>query len=306
MYFSCISPHPTPFDSFTSSEKNLLMNKRLHVVKYQWLEDCMERDKRLQEETYSLKTIEVEDSSTVECKHDVDLGAISGLDNLDNQNISSSLDVREQRREKTAPEIPKILVSHEEVGKRKRGRPAGGTSNRKGKTTVAQARRTRACTGKKPAKICDNESDESGSHNEKTCREEIKSREGNHEMSCKESSEIQETKMVQDSESSYRGKAAEEEVEKDVRYEEYNIVPNIELIETHRSQDTERPEKFEVMIDPVQAMLLDMIPSLGVKKIETTDTILEDEKPLLDPNAEPTKKKKVSYKDVAGELLKDW
>ena len=237
----------------------------------------------------------------------MDLGAISGLDNLDNQNISSSLDVREQqRREKTAPEIPKILVSHEEVGKRKRGRPAGGTSNRKGKTTVAQARRTRACTGKKPAKICDNESDESGSHNEKTCREEIKSREGNHEMSCKESSEIQETKMVQDSESSYRGKAAEEEVEKDVRYEEYNIVPNIELIETHRSQDTERPEKFEVMIDPVQAMLLDMIPSLGVKKIETTDTILEDKKPLLDPNAEPTKKKKVSYKDVAGELLKDW
>ncbi|XP_030952468.1 DNA ligase 4 [Quercus lobata] len=296
----------TVLNSFTSSEKNLLMNKRLHVVKYQWLEDCMERDKRLQEETYSLKTIEVEDSSTAECKHDVDLGAISGLDNLDNQNISSSLDVREQRREKTAPEIPKILVSHEEVGKRKRGRPAGGTSNRKGKTTVAQARRTRACTGKKPAKICDNESDESGSHNEKTCREEIKSREGNHKMSCKESSEIQETKMVQDSESSYRGKAAEEEVEKDVRYEEYNIVPNIELIETHRSQDTERPEKFEVMIDPVQAMLLDMIPSLGVKKIETTDTILEDEKPLLDPNAEPTKKKKVSYKDVAGELLKDW
>ncbi|KAL0015445.1 hypothetical protein SO802_002514 [Lithocarpus litseifolius] len=295
----------TVLNSFTSSEKHLLMNKRLHVVKYQWLEDCMERDKRLQEETYSLKTIEVEDSSTVECKHDVDLGALSGLDNLDNQNVSSSLDVREQRREKTAPEIPKILVSHEEVGKRKRGRPAGCTSNRKGKTTVAQARRTRACTGKKPAKICDNESDESGSHDEKTSREEIKIREGNHEMSCKESSEIQETKMVQDSESSYRGKAAEE-VEKDVRYEEYNIVPNIELIETHRSQDSERPEKFEVMIDPVQAMLLDMIPSLGVKKIETTDTILEDEKLLLDPNAEPTKKKKVSYKVVAGELLKDW
>ncbi|KAM3760244.1 hypothetical protein ACB098_01G179200 [Castanea mollissima] len=296
----------TVLNSFTSSEKHLLMNKRLHVVKSQWLEDCMERDKRLQEETYSLKTIEVEDSSTVECKHDVDLGALSGLDNLDNLNISTSLDVREQRREKTAPEIPKILVSHEEVGKRKRGRPAGGTSNRKGKTTVAQARRTRACTGKKPAKICDNESDKSGSHDEKTCREEIKIREGNHEMSCKESSEIQETEMVQDSESSYRGKASEEEVEKDVRYEEYNIVPNIELIETHRSQDSVRPEKFEVMIDPVQAMLLDMIPSLGVKKIETTDTILEREKPLLDPNAEPTKKKKVSYKDVAGKLLKDW
>ncbi|KAK7849172.1 dna ligase 4 [Quercus suber] len=56
----------TVLNSFTSSEKHLLMNKRLHVVKYQWLEDCMERDERLQEETYSLKTIEVEDSSTVE------------------------------------------------------------------------------------------------------------------------------------------------------------------------------------------------------------------------------------------------
>uniref|UniRef100_A0A2N9G3C4 DNA ligase n=1 Tax=Fagus sylvatica TaxID=28930 RepID=A0A2N9G3C4_FAGSY len=297
----------TVLKSFSSSEKHFLRNKRLHVVKSQWLEECVERDQRLEEETYSLRTIGVEDSSTEECKHDkhdLGLGALSGLDNVENQNLSSSPDVRKQRTEETAPEMPKNLASHEGVGKRKRGRPAG-TSMKRGKTTVAQARRTRARTGKKPAKITENESDESGSQDEKTCREEIKMREGNHETAGKGSSEIQETEMVEDSDSSYRGKAAEQEVEKDV-IESYNNVPNIELTETHNSQDTEKPEQLEVLTDPVQAMLLDMIPSLGMKKIETIDTIREDEKPLLDPNAEPTKKKKVSYKDVASKLLKDW
>jgi hypothetical protein len=134
-------------------------------------------------------------------KHDVGLGALSGLDNVENQNLSSSPDVRKQRREETALEMPKILASHEGVGKRKRGRPAG-TSMKRGKTTMAQARRTRARTRKKPAKITEDELDESGSHDEKTCREEIKMREGNHETASKGSLEIQETEMVEDSNSS--------------------------------------------------------------------------------------------------------
>lgn len=35
-------------------------------MKSQWLEECVERDQRLEEETYSLRTIGVEDSSTEE------------------------------------------------------------------------------------------------------------------------------------------------------------------------------------------------------------------------------------------------
>lgn len=69
-------------------------------------------------------------------------------------------------------------------------------------------------------------------------------------------------------------------------------------------EDTNR--KLEVMTDPVQAMLLEMIPTLGLKKAESESTVLENEKPQPNLEANPVKKKKVSYKDVAGDLLKDW
>jgi DNA ligase-4 len=242
-------------------------------------------------------------------KHDPDLEAPSGLDSEEKQNMSPSLDLRKQRTDKTALEKPKIVASCEGIGKRKRGRPAG-TSMEKGKTTTAQARRTRARIGQRPAKICDNESDESVSHDEKTQREEIKIREGNPEMVGKGSSEFQGTEVVEDSESSPRGKAVEQEVEKDIIgcEEWHDKVPKVEMTKMHNnSNDSERPEKLEVMTDPVQAMLLDMIPSLGVKEIRVRERILKDDKPPpSDSNAEPSKKKKVSYKDVAGELLKDW
>lgn len=239
-------------------------------------------------------------------KHDQDLEATAGLDNEEKQNMSPLLDLREQITDNTALEKPKTLASYEGIGKRKRGRPAG-TSMKKGKTTMTQARRTRGRIGQRPAKICDNESDESLSHDEKTHREENNIREGNHETVGTGSSEIQGTEIIEDSESSARGKAAEE-VEKDIGYEElHDKVPNVEKTKMHiNSKDGERSEKLEVMADPVQAMLLDMIPSLGAKEVGTRERILNDEKPPLDPNAEPTKKKKVSYKDVAGELLKDW
>jgi DNA ligase 4 len=112
-------------------------------------------------------------------------------------------------------------------------------------------------------------------------------------------------------------------------------------------------EKMEQMVDPLQAMLLDMVPALrhnmaedvvapakvgkdvpGValrhnmaedvvapakvgKDVPGVGSFTSNSENLLpqvgtsdvltpDLNAAPTKKKKVSYKDVAGELLKDW
>ncbi|KAG6644099.1 hypothetical protein CIPAW_08G032200 [Carya illinoinensis] len=291
------------------SEKHLLWNKVLHVVKSQWLEDCLERDQRLPEETYSLKVIGVHNSNTVECKHDkhdLDLGALSRSDNEEKQNMHSSPDARKQGREEAPLAKPKILASYEGVGKRKRGRPAG-TSRIKGKTATVQARRTRAHIGKGPAKISVNESDEIGSHDETTHGKEIKMMEGTHEMASNGSSEIQETEIVEAFESSPRGKVAEQEVEKNIGSQKwYDKVPEVGMTTTLSSQHSERPEKLEVMTDPVQAMLLDMIPSLGVTAARTKDTITDGETQPLDPNAEPKKKKKVSYRDVAGELLKDW
>ena len=92
-------------------------------------------------------------------------------------------------------------------------------------------------------------------------------------------------------------------------------------------------EKMEQMIDPFQAMLLDMVPALRQNRAEDTSRVpsAKVEKDISgvgsstsnfeitlpqtgtsgvpappDPNAAPPKKKKVSYKDVAEELLKDW
>ena len=84
-------------------------------------------------------------------------------------------------------------------------------------------------------------------------------------------------------------------------------------------------EKIEQMVDPLHAMLLDMIPTLSTTRSQgatrvppevltytskNSDIPVTDAGtsgvPAPDPNAAPPKKKKVSYKDVASELLKDW
>lgn len=104
-------------------------------------------------------------------------------------------------------------------------------------------------------------------------------------------------------------------------------------VEEASSQDSriaktemDREEKIQIHEDPVQAMLMDMIPSLSLKNMtgetskanvcgesetsekrklddETDNTCVKAEGDEVPP---PVKKKKVSYRDVAGELLKDW
>lgn len=44
-------------NSFSGTEKRLIWNGKLHIVQSQWLEDCVEREQRLPEETYSLKPL---------------------------------------------------------------------------------------------------------------------------------------------------------------------------------------------------------------------------------------------------------
>ncbi|GAB2224918.1 hypothetical protein Drorol1_Dr00005698 [Drosera rotundifolia] len=79
---------------------------------------------------------------------------------------------------------------------------------------------------------------------------------------------------------------------------------------------TSPSEKLEIMVDPVHAMLLDMIPSLGLKKVESSIPVGNGQSSANDvPKANPSvgeageqmkKKKRVSYKDMVDELLKDW
>ncbi|KAL3567082.1 hypothetical protein D5086_032497, partial [Populus alba] len=141
--------------------------------------------------------------------------------------------------------------------------------------------------------------------------------------------DIQQTKTVEDSESSWRGKAKEETAEENRHEEWLDKAPDVEMSERYYDKVSEKPEKLEVMVDPVHAILMDMIPSLGMKKGETTNPtfdnekqaegphaqsgpsmkkventtpILDTEKPAENPSLLPVKKK-VSYKDLAAKLL---
>ncbi|KAK2646210.1 hypothetical protein Ddye_021405 [Dipteronia dyeriana] len=293
--------------SFNAAEKHLFLNKKLHVVGSQWLEDCLEREQKMEEYTYSLKPSETEKLYFELCQQDLDMEEASNLETLGSNGTLSFPDiVGSQGGNKVSPENPKRLASPKREDKRKRGRPVGG-STKKGKISVNHARRTRAHVGKKPLKIYENESDEGGFCDEKGTEDDIQKGEGNHDnhgLVNKENLEVQQYEVIGNSESLQRGKAYEQEVAENDKQVEFVKTPEIEMVERY-DQDTEKPEWLEVTVDPVQAMLLDMIPSLGMKKAETIDPILKEKLPA-DPTAGPSKKKKVSYKDIAGELLKDW
>nr|XP_034902164.1 DNA ligase 4 isoform X2 [Populus alba] len=209
------------------------------------------------------------------------------------------------------------------------GEPAGGITKKR-KMGAGLARRTRACTVNKPAKISEEKPDESCSHDDKN--EENEMSEGNEEIHgpvSKYNLDIQQTKTVEDSESSWRGKAKEETAEENRHEEWLDKAPDVEMSERYYDKVSEKPEKLEVMVDPVHAILMDMIPSLGMKKGETTNPtfdnekqaegphaqsgpsmkkventtpILDTEKPAENPSLLPVKKK-VSYKDLAAKLL---
>ncbi|XP_009359940.2 DNA ligase 4 isoform X2 [Pyrus x bretschneideri] len=294
--------------SFTEGDKRYLHSKRLHIVGSQWLEDCLERDQRLQEEKYSLKPNGLEESNVEEWKHDMGLEeAPCDMDAVENHNSCFPNRKGKEIEVKAAPENYKMLDSPERGSKRKRGRPAR-TSLNKGKSAVNQARRARARIGRKPAKISGNESEEGGSHDSTSLGEEVDLGERIHGTVGQESRDIQENEAMKDSESLRRGKAVEQDVAEDIRIEEPYKIAEIKMKEKQNVQESKKREELEATADPVEAMLLDMIPSLGMKKAETTYTSTRDEKPAPDPipNAGPSKKKKVSYKDIASELLKDW
>uniref|UniRef100_A0A2P2K6Q3 DNA ligase n=1 Tax=Rhizophora mucronata TaxID=61149 RepID=A0A2P2K6Q3_RHIMU len=227
-------------------------------------------------------------------------------------------DITHKRAGNVLLEGSKTLLSSQRGGKRKRGRPSG--SMKRGKSNVSQARRTRAMVVNRLSKIREDKSDETGSSDDRTNEggETVEQDCGIYGMASKDNSELQETQMVK-----HKGEVAEEEVAEDQikeafinttvfktggshRQQEWiGEAPDVEMGEKFCDQEIEKPEKLEVMVDPVHAMLVDMIPSLGMKKAEIISPTPDNENPDIMPDSKPVKKKKVSYKDVAGELLKN-
>ncbi|KAK3023554.1 hypothetical protein RJ639_044639 [Escallonia herrerae] len=282
--------------SYSAAEVHLLHNKRMYVVRFEWLEDCIEKDQRLDEAIYNLKPSALEDSTIHGLKHDVDDGNDTSLVNVEKKNAMTSVckDGKHGKRKSTS-------VDHGIKAKGEKQRAGTSTRTNKGNTRVIQPRTTRPRRGSKSAKISASEFDENASTDETILKKESESVEGNHGSLGSvdhESPDIPE-ESVGDYASSHRGRAVEREVSEQSKRENW-------LDSAHGTGNgAQESEKLEVTVDPVQAMLLDMIPSLGSKKAEGSDPVPESEKPSLDPNPVPAKKKKVSYKDVADELLRD-
>lgn len=234
-------------------------------------------------------------------------------DNVEDQNVSISNKGSKQSSVKAASEDSLTLASQAKVGPRKRGRPPG-RSITKIKTDTNQARRVRSQIAKKRAKISEYESDESDSLDKRPYEQEADNVEGSLDFHYVRSQPHETEKIhnvqggTEGVESSEQNKGIGLEDFKDNQHENM-FVPKIEMKDADNDQSSQVTEKLEIMTDPVQAMLLDMIPGLSMNKVEQPrNHHVEAEKPPEISNEEPsstTKKKKVSFKALAGDFLKD-
>lgn len=189
------------------------------------------------------------------------------------------------------------MLENEISNAKKRGRPTAGNTH-EGTAGAKEVQRTRACIAKGSAKIDDIESVSSDRTDEKTNAEE-----SNKEK--EENLKMDEFKMLEDYDLKQKGKAIEENVRADSKSNvEFGKHLEVGISERYNVKDVEKSEKLEVMNDPLEAMLLDMVPSLGMSGTKSISSTVVEEKNVHN-NSEPAKKK-VSYKDVASELLKDW
>lgn len=238
-------------------------------------------------------------------------------DNTQDQNTSFSDKGNRQRSEQVACEDSMAFLSGEKGIKRKRGRPVGiGIKNVKpiGKKT----RKARPQNVKKPTKICEYESSDESDFRDK---QEIDTRAGslNFYKKHSEPKENEEQENVQVSrtvESSEQNKVDNKLEDLKDNDHERMLIPEIEMTDRYNDQNNEVKEKLDFSADPLQAMLFDMIPSLGTQKVEQPMNLsVREEKLAKTSNAETsnaetepitTKKNKVSFMDAANELLKDW
>lgn len=246
-------------------------------------------------------------------EHDMAVDAHLVEDNVENQNESFSNMRSKQSSAKAASQDNLALASQETRGQRKRGGPAAGRGIKKIKTAGNQARRARSQIAKKRAKISEYESDESDSLEKIPYEQEADIKEGisgfpKEQLEPHESEKTHNIQGTEGVEISEQNKGHELEDFNDNQHENM-LAAEIGIDDVCNEKSSHVSEKFEIMTDPVQAMLLDMIPSLATNKVEQpTNRRVEEEKRPETSNKEPSTstKKKVSFKAMAANLLKDW
>ncbi|URD73865.1 DNA ligase [Musa troglodytarum] len=290
------------YKSFPLIHRHLLHSKKLHILRYQWLEDSVKKAKKLPEDPYNLKPNSLEDLKVDKSEH----GLPASTSNMENQSVST-------------------LFDKYETGKR--ARPLQRAS---GKGNPRSARHVRARIGNRPAKI-DREESVSSDLAVETGREEVlESRKYNNIMGEGESandntrSEGESAKTCESLGGTLVvcGQTGSEDTDPAELHKKQDS--DVGLDSMHVTEDClGEGEKLEQMVDPLHAMLLDMVPSLSQRNVEGESCSLggekqqqqdisanpvkkvDGEKEKLNVDANPVKKK-VSYKDVAGQLLEDW
>ncbi|OAY80518.1 DNA ligase 4 [Ananas comosus] len=271
------------YKSFPPAQRRHLHKKRLHIVNSKWLEDSIENRKKLPEDAYNLKPDSLEELEVDKSNNEL-------------EPPTSTSDRKDQR-------VPRLI----NIGEmRKRGRTAH-TKSRNVRSAPRPARRTRARIGNRPAKIDQDESEKSDSNNFGR-REAFESG----DESNKNEEPLVGAQFVKfedeskDADLAISNENPNHTDPSDSKDKSEEIFDRSDAAEIARKG---KGEKLEQMVDPLQAMLLDMIPSLSQRKAEeqAATSVSEVEKPTTDSNSSNNVvKKKVSYKDVAGQLLKDW
>ncbi|KAG5594747.1 hypothetical protein H5410_035979 [Solanum commersonii] len=288
--------------SFSEAEKHVLYNTKLHVVGARWLEDSFKEDQKLLEESYSLKPSNFQMSISEKSRHDKLKG-----DSEKCKRPSSPDKHGGQIKAEGISDQGRAITLPKRGRKRDRGRPTG-SATAKGKVGINVPRRVKRKVTSSCAKIHGNESDESATSGEHLRNDESEAAVGSHETIAVRSSGIQNEDDVQDLELS-----PDDRKTLPPGTAECSVISE-RLDEAHKPSygsgnivwGKDKVDELEDPVDPVQAMLLHMIPHLDSKPTRSVDPLVKDDKPEADTNPSPKKKKKVSYKDVAGELLKDW
>ncbi|KAI3801600.1 hypothetical protein L1987_29709 [Smallanthus sonchifolius] len=273
--------------SFSASERCFIGNTSLHMVNCQWLEDCFEKNRMLQEEEYSLKPTDLSEPTSSD-EHALETETLSSLKKED----------KNEKKKTVSVEIP----SSDRDGRKRKGRPTKARITTGGKTGPSQPRRTRARSGNKAVKINEFVSDEDDESYVKGDDEEK-----HHELMQDDDAIIGDTEPLE------KG-IDDTQITTEYVHHIEDAQITTEYVDKKGDNDEDannrESDKLEIMVDPVQAMLLDMIPSLEPKIKETIVSdppVPRTKNPSLDPNPNPgpSKKKKVSYKDLAMDLLKD-
>lgn len=251
----------------------------------------------------------------------------SNLAHGENTNVPHSLEQEDRngRNKATAGDEEAAAPHTKAVVKKKRGRPPSASTKR-GRVGGTQVRWTRPRLGRKPPKISVNKSDEDSSASDAMDEEDSRSSKdmGNEGTVIKATTEPSKGKAMEEVELSVGGGSIGEGEEDAAATREMHNEDHkgVVLDRDHGERGEEKIiPKLEITTDPVQAMLLDMIPTLGISKVESTSQVTEEEKTGPGPSNEPKKgvnepldqekvgpgpkKKKVSYKDIASQLLKD-